>query len=272
MASGVTTIRVASIIIFVSSICLITASFFRQNDLDAVAIDDSAGADPFVQLILDRAATCVAHSQSSAKEDLLEMIEAIQEEGFYIETGPTELRGKFMAVTRLLTQTLNQAFSRREVIEPIGISHGYCPPSSICVKSKPAPCMCLCTNKTAAQVAHEYLSAGGLFLVVYPREGLKLQPNARQEAYAANCKKFPSLVNWELTTEDYDAEMVGVTFMFQTNNGSPYGLSFKLRHAKEAHEEAEWGVWFGSLDSNAIVTDRIETVCHHLEVIGGPVL
>lgn len=272
MAPGVTTIRTVILLVFGCSVAFLTGSFFHQGALDTVALDRDAGADPFAQLILDRLENCATNSNIPARDDVLEMIDALRSDGVYLERGNRDLKGKFLTLHRLMGLALNHALNRNEIIHPLAISHAPSPPSTLCVQpttdhsfrcSDDEP-QGLCLYKTQAQIIQEYLLQGGNLYVVYPKEGLEKRPLEQQQAYQASRDQYDSLVDWELSTSDFDPEMIGSTYLFQNNSGCSYCLSIKVRQPRENRDDAEWGIWFGNLTSNATVAERLDIVCHYL--------
>lgn len=211
------------------------------------------------------------------KHDIATLLNQLEKSQHVALSGNDSLRTRFVNAQGCIEQALVTAQEKGEIIQVIGMIHTPAPASPLCTKPLLAeqsdPNLSDPTKLLPAQsrcsILRSLLDNGNLLYVLYPDGGLEKRSSEQQNIYVDELKKHPNLIDWVLTTEKMDPDMIGATYFFQNNMGSWLAFSVKGRHAADDTDLIEWGLWLGEI-KNPVIVKRIDTLFKYLKTCNGP--
>jgi len=198
-----------------------------------------------------------------------------------LETGSDDLRVKYVASQGCIEHVLACCQALGEVDHLIGVIHTPTVATPLCIRPEgPYEGVLdesirhdlnkLLTVRSRAQIVREYLTKGGKLYVVYPQGGLEKRTSEQQQIYRDELERYSgSLIDWVLSCQQMDPDMIGATYLFRDQHRQVFAFSIKSRQANDIQQKSEWGIWFGPV-ADEVVANRVNAICDYLIANKGP--
>ncbi len=268
-----------SLIVSCISLVIALAAAYKSFLLPPAPPAQENGA--FEKKLLSHVKSCIEYNDEfQNKADLLTLINAIEEQHSVVETGNDDLRIKYVSSQGCIEHVLACAQAMGDLDQLIGVIHTPTIATPLCVKPDAPESVLdqsirfdlnkLLTVRSRAQIVREYLTKGGKLYVVYPEGGLDKRTHEQQKIYKEELERFAGrLVDWVLTCNEMDPDMIGATYLFRNPQRQVYAFSIKSRQAIDIQNQAQWGIWFGSI-TDPTIADRVNSVIDYLVGHNGP--
>lgn len=257
---------------------LINCMFF----LSTVCVSATGHAETLKENILQHVKACIAHDETiKDKSSVYELIEEIEQNHCAIESGNDSMRIKYVAAQGCFEHILASLLATGDIDELIGVIHTPTIATPLCVKPEgPFEAVLdesirhdqekLQTVRSRAHTVREFVRQGGQLFIVYPKDGQKIRTADQLSIYHEELDRFSNtLVDWMLTCEQLDPDMIGASYLFRDKSGVVYAFSIKARQAIDNQPNAEWGLWMGVMQE-PVIADRVNNIFDYLNENGGP--
>lgn len=257
---------------FIGAVFFVSLLNSCTADRSTVFANQESFSSPFFRHIRE----CVENDPAlTAKKEVLEVIDALEKQGYIVEKGNDDLRIKYVFLQGVIEHVLacNQALG--EVKGLVAMIHTPMVATPLCIKAggpyesvldesirnDPAK---LLTVQSRAHIVREFLSKGGKLHVFYPRGGLEKRTPEQQQIYREELVHFPNhLFDRELACDQIDPNMVGATYLFRTKESQMFAFAIKSNQANDIQQLSEWGMWFGLVD-HPEVAEHVDGICDYL--------
>ncbi len=250
-----------------------------KQTLFALALLSSAyaeTADQFTQRFLAE-----TEKTDSISPKVKELIAGLMEQGEIVETGSDDLRIHYVPAQGCIEHMLACMLAMGEIEGLAGAIHTPNPATPLCAKPEGSvsdlldasirgDAQKLYTVRSRTQIVRDFLAQGGRLHIVYPQGGFEKRTLEQQKIYREELAAHPeTLSDCVLNTTAITPDLIGATYLFRDKEGRPYAFSIKARQANDIQNQAEWGLWFGSLDDPKIRA-RVDAVFDSLVSLGAP--
>ncbi len=207
-------------------------------------------------------------------------IEIVQEEREFLERFRKEplqerwetdvkVRPIFVSAQGDFEKGMAYFLEEEKILNLIGVIHTPTPATPLCTEEEITPQLVdtslegdkkrLFTVMSRATIIREFLAKGGKLFAVYPEEGRAKRTEAQLAIFDAAKEAYPkNLIDCPISCEKLDPEMVGATYLFQTEEGW-FAFAIMATQANAPEDCRRWAMWFGPLSDPAIA-ERVSAV------------
>jgi hypothetical protein len=213
-----------------------------------------------------------ARATAPKTEEILTLFNELETNHLVLETGSDDLRVKYVHAQGCIEQMLARRQELGQITDLVGIIHTPLPATPLCVRPEETSTIEPRKWETVlsrAQIIREYLAKGSKLYIVYPEGGLEKRTPDQQAVYASALEQYSTLIDWTLSSNTIEPDMIGATYLFRGSDNELYAFSIKARQITDMQPEAEWGIWFGPLTDTAI-SARVDAILSYLSSVGGP--
>jgi hypothetical protein len=256
---------------FIFGSCVVLFSMFSSLQADNLTHD-----------LLDIVRDCINQDHPiNQKDEILQLINSLDCIGSVKESGTDDLREKYVYTQGAVEQVLALAMKHGVIDRLVGIIHTPTPATPLCTQISPLDKELLhrsmrndfqkmLTVSSRSAIIREYLDQGGLLFIAYPQGGLEKRTTQQQQVYKQELIKYSNLLfDTVLSCEEMESSKVGATYLFKTPSNDVYAFSIQSQQANNPQSLSTWGMWFGSIDNEAINT-RVTEIIDYLVAHGGP--
>lgn len=210
------------------------------------------------------------------KPELTSTWETLVQKGKIQRTGrDEEIRPTFVALQALVESVLSQALTH-DIKSLVGIIHTPMPPTPLCTAGEISAELVspaierdpkrVATVKLRTAILRDFLHQGGYLYCVYPESGMAKRSEQQQKIYREELLHFSHvLFDLPLKHSSIPADLIGATYFFTDQKGTPFVFAIQMTQANDPKEEGHFGLWFGSLQNQA-VRKRVEAIVDFIEI------
>jgi len=253
----------------------------KKNELVSLLEQGSTGK--YDQKILHLVRECISYNEKlSCKNEILDLMDGVTKKHYFLQTGSDDFRAKFVHSQASFEHVMACCQALGEITRLVGVIHTPTPATPLCIRPEEAISVGildqtiqwdldkLLTVRSRAQIVREYLMKGGQLYVAYPRGGLERRSADQRGVYLEALQQFQgNLFDSVLSCDAMHPDMIGATYLFKNIYNQIFAFSIKARQANDAQPEAEWGIWFGEVQSPE-VKERIDIIFDYLRYYDGP--
>jgi hypothetical protein len=241
----------------------------------------------FHSQMYDWLAESMTHAQSpysnEAKTEMLDLLNAIKENGFYIQEGNDDFRAKFVGFQNVFEHVVATQKTLKKIpiifaaiVTPMPATPLCTPIDGRLVTSLMAPSISddqdkRCTvNQRAVSIRRMLEQEGTNLFVVCQNGGANLRKGKEKEVFFQEVKKYENTLKFsELDCKNMDQEKVGAFYLLTDQSGNQYALWIQAQQANDPKDFSKWGIGFGRI-SDSVVYKRLREINDYVKDNNGP--
>ncbi len=242
-------------------------------------------SDPFIQTIYTRVNEAIKNPLdilgrdsdvfNHLKEGLqLRWRELVEKGVFTVNSTDEQARPYFVVLQGILEHVLSKECGRSLSFLK-GVIHTPEPPTPFCTEgevSKELVDQAIAENpllsftiQMRSFTLRKFLKQGGDLYIAYPKEGVLKKTKKQQDLFLLETYKFPAhCFNRPLELSSCPSELVGAFYVMKDTNEKMYAFAIQMSQAVHPLHQSHFGLWFGALEKNTPLHDRITKVVNNV--------
>jgi hypothetical protein len=216
----------------------------------------------------------------SLKADPL-ILKALFSDGAIIEEGDdAKLRPRYVGTQGAFEQFFTHALASGAFKRVVAVIHTPLPATPVCTMGEITPDLVaptllqdekrLQTVRDRASIIRTLLQTKGTVLIAYPAVAKEQRTNAQLEIFQSLLNKYPDcLRDSPLGCLEIAKEMIGATYIFETQAGGWRTFSIRFTQAIAPTHPTHAAMWLGDVE-NGPAAERLAQVSAYLQACQGP--
>lgn len=203
------------------------------------------------------------------RPEILKTWNALVKEGVLEITGTDQVFRPLFVTIQAVVEHVIAAEMHNEIRSVRGIIHTPMPATPLCTRGEISKDLVaknindparLFTVTARPEIVRNLLRKGGGLMIAYPQAGFLQRTEEQRKIYQEALTEYPQrLTDFPLNCDQIPTELIGATYIFESNAGQRYAFSIKMTQAKDPKEAGHFGLWFGPLHHTAI-NQRVQAV------------
>lgn len=215
-----------------------------------------------------------AESPEEIREDVYAFLSAFEGRSVQIAEGDDAiLRPVYVSVQGDFEKVMAYFMKEGEIDHLMGIIHTPTPATPLCSQGEISPDLVatslqdakrLFTVMKRPEIIREFLAQGGVLIAAYPESGREKRTSEQLAIFEKLKGDYPeNLIDMPLQCLEMKKEMIGATYLFQTQAGDWMAFGIRASQANAPEDNCQWGMWFGSLQDPEVF-NRVQSVFAYL--------
>ncbi len=215
-----------------------------------------------------------AESPEEIREDVYAFLFAFEGRSVQVAEGEDAiLRPVYVSVQGDFEKVMAYFMKEGKINHLMGIIHTPTPATPLCSQGEISPDLVAASLEDAKrlftvmkrpEIIREFLAQGGVLIAAYPESGREKRTSEQLAIFEKLKGDYPeNLIDIPLQCLEMEKEMIGATYLFQTQAGDWMAFGIRASQANAPEDNRQWGMWFGSLQDPEVF-NRVQSVFAYL--------